>query len=123
MDDFYSFHMHFQLPLAAKLNYLHDFPGLYNHVSQPVYFHNPTFERLNRHPITSTTPIHAFPSFCQLHPHIPVKFEEDHINPFTDAGIYWLIVPGRIYLCRHAVVHYSEDAFALLDLLGSDTSK
>jgi hypothetical protein len=26
--------MHIALPVAARLNYRHDFPGMYNHVSQ-----------------------------------------------------------------------------------------
>ena len=33
-DSFNLLCMHFSLPVAARLNYRHDFPGMYNHVSQ-----------------------------------------------------------------------------------------
>jgi hypothetical protein len=34
LDDFNLLCMSFQLPVAARLTYKHDFPGMYNHVSQ-----------------------------------------------------------------------------------------
>ena len=33
-DAFNLLCMHISLPVAARLNYRHDFPGMYNHVSQ-----------------------------------------------------------------------------------------
>lgn len=39
-DDFDILSMEWDLMPAAKLNYMHDFPGMYNCVSQVVYFHN-----------------------------------------------------------------------------------
>ena len=30
---------------AAKLNYVHDFRGMYNCVSQVIYFHDPEYQR------------------------------------------------------------------------------
>lgn len=33
-DDFNELHIYQSLPAAAKLNYKHDFPGMYNHISQ-----------------------------------------------------------------------------------------
>jgi hypothetical protein len=115
--DFYLWYMHFQLPLAAKLNYKHDFPGMYNHVTQPVYFHNPAFERVPRRPMTdrAAPAIHVLPSLCQLFPELPVRFEEDAFDLTRDAGWYWLVVSGRVYLVGAGPrVYYSPDARAML---------
>lgn len=117
MADYYLWYMHFQLPAAAKLNYKHDFPGMYNHVTQPVYFHNPGFERIARRPLDDpeSPAIHVLPSLCQLHPEVPVRFEEDCFDPTRDAGWYWLVVSGRVYLVGPGPrVFYSPDARALL---------
>jgi hypothetical protein len=37
-DEFNLLCMHISLPVAARLNYRHDFPGMYNHVSQVAGF-------------------------------------------------------------------------------------
>jgi hypothetical protein len=113
MDDFFAWHMHFQLPVAAKLNYKHDFPGLYNHVTQVVYFHNSSYERAPRD--LARGPIHLLPSLRQVHPEVPVRFEEDHFDPTSSQGWYWLVVAGRVYLVSpEPKVLYSEDATAML---------
>ena len=44
-DDFDNLSMCWDLMPAARLNYMHDFPGMYNCVSQVVYFHNSKYER------------------------------------------------------------------------------
>ena len=44
-DDFSKLSMHWDLMPAAKLNYVHDFRGYFNCISQVVYFHNPEYER------------------------------------------------------------------------------
>ena len=115
MDDFHTWHMHFQLPVAAKLNYKHDFPGLYNHVTQVVYFHNSRYERAQRNEGGDAPPIHVLPALCQIHPEIPVRFEEDHVDVTQKRGWYWLVVPGRVYLVSpEPRVLYCEDASTLL---------
>ena len=118
-SDFHLWYMHFQLPVAAKLNYKHDFRGMYNHVSQPVYFHNPGFERVARVALEEPEQpaIHMLPSLFQLYPDIPVRFEEENVDPFRkQQGWYWLLVPGRIYLVTpEPRVLYSQDC---RDLLG-----
>jgi hypothetical protein len=117
MSDYYLWYMHFQLPLAAKLNYKHDFPGMYNHVTQPVYFHNPGFERLPRRPMAdkAAPAIHVLPSLCQLFPEVPVRFEEDAFDPTRDTGWYWVVASGRVYLVGPGPrVFYNPDARAML---------
>lgn len=45
MDDFNNLSMQNDLMPAARLLYMHDFPGMYHAVSQVIYFHNPQYER------------------------------------------------------------------------------
>ena len=100
-DAFNMLCMHFALPVAARLNYRHDFPGMYNHVSQVVYFHNSQYARMQRQPfadLASASPVHVLPAIQELFPEIPLKFEEDKIDPTTDQGWYWLMLAGRLYL-------------------------
>lgn len=44
-DDFNKLSMHWDLMPAARLTYAHDFRGLYNCVSQVIYFHDADYER------------------------------------------------------------------------------
>jgi hypothetical protein len=44
-DDFGKLSMHWDLMPAAKLNYVHDFRGYFNCISQVVYFHDQGYER------------------------------------------------------------------------------
>ena len=116
-ESFHKMCMHFYLPAAAKMHYKHDFPGMYNDVSQAVYFHDSGFKRIKREEYTSTNPIHMLPSVCLLYPEVPVKFEDDHFNPNVDQGWYWVLVPRRIYLVSpEPKVYYSEDLSALVEL-------
>jgi hypothetical protein len=100
-DAFNLLCMHISLPVAARLNYRHDFPGMYNHVSQVVYFHNSQYTRIPRHPledIKNAPPVHVLPAIQELYPEIPLRFEEDGIDPTRPQGWYWLLLAGRIYL-------------------------
>jgi hypothetical protein len=100
-DAFNLLCMHMTLPVAARLNYRHDFPGMYNHVSQVVYFHNSQYTRIPRHPmedIRNAPPVHILPAIQEIYPEIPLRFEEDGIDPTKNQGWYWLLLAGRIYL-------------------------
>jgi hypothetical protein len=44
-DDFSKLSMYWDLMPAAKLNYIHDFRGYFNCISQVVYFHDQEYER------------------------------------------------------------------------------
>jgi hypothetical protein len=50
-DTFYKLGMYYDLPPSARLNYRHMFSGLYNCISQPVYYHNPDYERRTQVPL------------------------------------------------------------------------
>ena len=118
MDDFHTLCMHVSLPVAARLNYRHDFPGMFNHVSQTVYFHKPNYKRTVRHPFAdlgNAPPSHTLPALWQIYPQIPVKYEEDAIDPSQSQGWYWLVLAGRVYLVSpEPTVFYSDDVTALL---------
>ena len=101
-DEFSLLCMNMQLPVAARLNYKHDFPGMYNHVSQVVYFHNAQYERTRRIPLSEVPggdPMHVLPALRQLHPEIELHYEEDHVDLLRGTGKWvWMVVPGRVYL-------------------------
>lgn len=120
-DDFNLLCMHLTLPVAAKMNYKHDFPEMYNHVSQVVFFHNSEYQRIPRaklEDLKTSEPEHILPALLQLHPQITIKYEEDHIDlsgKSTGSDWWWLVVAGRIYLVDpERRVWYSPDVTSLL---------
>lgn len=118
-DDFHALCMHMRLPVAGRLNYKHDFPGMYNHVSQAVYFHNPKYERIPRVPIDRVCggePVQVLPAIQQIHPEIPVRYEEDVMDLSEGSGAwFWVVLPGRVYLVGpDARVYHSPNVTALL---------
>jgi hypothetical protein len=128
-DDFNMMCMHLSLPVAAKLNYRHDFPGMYNHVSQVVFFHNNDYQRISRADLKNfreASPAHVLPALMQLYPDIGVKYEEDQMdlsegpsssttNSGSGNGWYWLVVAGRVYLVGPGKkVYYSPDVTSLM---------
>lgn len=120
-DAFNLLCMHISLPVAARLNYRHDFPGMYNHVSQVVYFHNSQYTRCVRQPIAdmkTASPVHVLPAIQELYPEIELKFEEDMFDPTKPGkGWFWLLLAGRVYLVtpESAVLH-SENVCDLLNV-------
>ena len=125
-DDFNLLCMHLVLPVAAKLNYKHDFPGMYNHVSQVVFFHNSEYQRIPREALDALPtagPVHVLPALMQLYPSIGLRYEEDQMDLSDsasapgggDTGWFWLVVAGRVYLVDPARrVWHSRDVTSLL---------
>ena len=121
-DDFNLLCMHLALPVAAKLNYRHDFPGMYNHVSQVVFFHNSEYQRIPRAALDALGAAgveHVLPALMQLYPDIRLLYEDDRMDlsdtapPASDW--FWLVVAGRVYLVDpRRAVWYSRDATSLL---------
>lgn len=103
MEPFDLLCMHFLIPVGARLRYKNDFRGMYNHVSQVMYFHNPDFVRLPRISIEMVEnpgdPVQVLPALWELHPDMPTYYEEDFFfhKPKLDHWA-WLVVAGRIYL-------------------------
>ena len=102
MDEFHALCMHMLLPVAARLNYKHDFHGLYNHVSQVMYFHHSRYERQPRIPLEKFSdgdPMHVLPALMQLYPEIKICYEEDNMDITTTKDHWeWIVLPKRIYL-------------------------
>ena len=128
-DEFNLLCMHLTLPVAAKLNYKHDFPGMFNHVSQVVFFHNSEYQRVPRAPLESLSTAgveHVLPALMQLYPAIKLRYEEDHIDLSDSGGCVgwlWLVVPGRVYLVDPSrKVWYSPDVTSLLGVYLSNSS-
>lgn len=118
-DDFNLLCMFIQLPAAARLTYKLDFPGMYNHISQVVYFHNPQYERSPRVPlkdIPDAEPAQALPAIMQLHPEIHLHYEDDHIDLSSPVKKWlWWVVSGRVYLVApDATVYHSDNVTALM---------
>jgi hypothetical protein len=131
-DDFHLLCMRLTLPVAATLNYKHDFPGMYNHISQVVFFHNSEYQRIARCPLeelSKAEAVHVLPALFQLHPQIALRHEEDLFDLSASGGDgkgwAWLVVAGRVYLVSPGKeVYYSRDVTALLDVyLGSGVSR
>ena len=126
-DDFNLLCMHISLPVAARLNYRHDFPGMFNHVSQVVYFHNSQYVREKRHPIEDiqTAPAaHVLPAVRELYPEIRLRFEEDQFDPTVPGKEwYWLLLAGRVYLVTpEPSVLYSDNICDLLKVCVEKTA-
>ena len=119
-DNFNILCMHNALPVAARLNYRHDFPGMYNHVSQVVYFHNTQYSRIARHPLedaANAPAVHVLPAIQEIYPEIPLKFEEDQFDPTRPGGWYWVLIAGRVYLVTpEPKVLHSENIADLLKI-------
>jgi len=121
-DDFHMLCMHMLLPVAAKLNYKQDFPGMYNHVSQVIYFHNPQYERTPRAELSEILqtgdPMQALPAICQIYPDIELTYEEDPVDLSGPTGKWrWLVVPRRVYLVGpDSKIYHNENVLILLSV-------
>jgi hypothetical protein len=126
-DDFHMMCMHMLLPVAAKLNYKQDFPGMYNHVSQVIYFHNSQYERTPRlelqEILETGNPMHCLPAICQIYPDIELMYEEDPVDLSQPTGKWrWLVVPKRVYLVGpDSRIYYNENVLSLLNIHKTET--
>lgn len=116
-DDFSKLAMHWHLMPSARLNYVHDFPGMYNCISQVVYFHNPKYER----PLQERKDVaglsagrydgsQIIPCLMQLYPQIDILHDDECFDPGMDADSHkwwtphrrrrwaWIIAGKRVYL-------------------------
>lgn len=126
MEEFDLICMHNTLPVGAKLLYKNDFRGMYNHVSQVVFYHNQKYDRINRVEWnmleSSTDAIHILPALRQLHPEVNLLYEEDD---FTENKQWvWILVPGRVYLMDpQKNIFYSPDVTVLYQKYVTETVK
>ena len=117
-DLFNTLCMYLTLPVAATINYKMDYAGLFNHISQPTFLHNPNYQRKPRQELAkfdSAPPEHILPAVCEMYPDIPIKYEEDRIDLAPGQGHFWIVIAGRIYLVDpEGRVHYSPSVTSLV---------
>lgn len=117
-DEFNIISMHWDLPPASVLTYFHDFAGMYNNVSQVVYYNYPAYCKRNPmlskpDEITSGTlgPLYILPALRQMYPDIDVVYLDCHLDIFkmNRNKPVWLIMDQAIYLvtCDNRV-YYSD---------------
>ncbi len=122
-DDFSRISMHWDLMLAAKLNYIHDFRGYFNCISQVIYFHDPDYQRRpqdkkriaeissglvpdpdicrrtrEENPINA---VHMVAPLLQLYPEIEVRHADDAgdlLQRAAQGGWTWLFAGHSLYL-------------------------
>lgn len=89
-DVFYKLSMYYDLPPAARLNYRHTFSGLYNCISQPVYFHNPDYQRKVPPTLEEAREckdgLAALPALLQLYPEVGVVYDDEMLKPTIDSS-------------------------------------
>ena len=120
-DEFDLMSMLWCLPVAAVINYRNDFTGFYNHISQVVYFHYPSYARTLRCPFQDASAAgaeHMLPALCLLHPTVKILYEEDHFDITRPLGYWaWIVLPGKIYLAGpNAELYHSSSITALLQI-------
>jgi hypothetical protein len=123
-DDFAGIAMHWDLMMAAKLNYIHDFPGMFNNVSQVAYFHNPSYQQLvqERSDIDKVSrgvieSLHVIAPLMQLYPDIEITYEEAHIGLLQASKKYAFVIMGkRVYLLTPSrEIYYHRNVTILLE--------
>ena len=125
-EHFYKMLMYWSIPVSAKMQYKHDFPGMFNDISQVVHFHNPDYKRIKREDYTTTSPLHLLSSVALLYPEIKIKFEDDVMNPLkpSEDEWYWVLLPQRIYLVSPVGgVYYSRNLNHLLQVYSINAKK
>jgi hypothetical protein len=110
MDFFNVLQQMVYLAPGMRLAYRTNFAGMYNDVSQVVYFHYPRFCRQPQLPLKSIpdSPNHMLPLISQLIPDIPIVYEDDSRVPGLTIGCMevdeeqvkwaWLICCSEVFL-------------------------
>ena len=109
MDFFNLLQQMVYLAPGMRLGYRTNFAGMYNDVSQVVYFHYPRFCRQPQVSLNeiSGRPDNMLPLISQLIPDISTVYEDDsqipgitmgHIAANTDIKWVWLVCCGEIFL-------------------------
>lgn len=124
-DLFYKLSMYHDLHPGARLNYRHTFSGLYNCISQPVYFHNPDYQRRVAPTLETArackSDIDALPALLQLYPEVEVVYDDEKMPDIAtkapaaacrlgerdqaqqekkSQSWRWLLTAGKVYLVK-----------------------
>lgn len=129
LDMFFSLSMYYDTPVGACMEYRHEFTGMFNSVTQVMYYNNPAYQRRAQKQFEDIASgddvLHVLPLFYQLYPSVPLLHEEHAFLPDFDEptaepsaaesdAYAWFVVPGQIYLLgNRGHVFSCSNAFAL----------
>ena len=132
LDKFYEMSMFSDLPPAARAVYLHEFSGMYNSISQVVYFHNQQYERQRQIEIEKIRKgdchVNTLACLLQLYPDIQVIYEDD-MGVLCDidstravagnvSSWAWIVLPGCVYLrAPDNSIYHAWDIVKLIDTI------
>ena len=131
VDDFHGLSMHWDLPPAAVLNYIHQFSGMYNNVSQVAYYCYPEYQKRTADAsmvdeISAGTKGHLYtlPSLMQLYPDVPVVHADGVLDIFTDfPTARWLMMDKTIFLItRDNTIYTHHDILKMAAMLEKSQS-
>eukprot|EP00960_Hanusia_phi_P020532 605383-Hanusia_phi.AAC.6 len=105
-DTYHLTTMHDDIHVGALVQYMHRFSGMYNTVSQVVYFHNPVYQR-RRAPVSrddlaaeGRNAADALPALQQIYPELRLFHEDADLSALPAADWCWLHAPGRVWLVQ-----------------------
>lgn len=114
LDVFPTMSMHWDLPPASVLNYVHDFAGMYNNVSQVVYYCFPDYSK--RNPQTQDVrgiangglgALYTLPSIMQMYTDVPVVHLDEMLDLMKPSPTHrWLMADENIYLVSKKNIIY-----------------
>jgi len=123
MDFFNSLQQLMHLAPAMRLVYRTNFAGMYNDVSQVIYYHYPKYARQPQKTLQEMpySTMHLLPLIRELLPDIPVMFDDDSqilgltTSEATEANrMGWLVSCGTVFLVEGATIYRSD---TLLDMV------
>lgn len=129
-EDYTELSMHWDLPVGGKLVYFHDFPGMYNAISQVIFFHNPMYAKRmqNRDGCEALSKgeeeaVHIVPCMCQVYPDIKIAYESDMFPALAQDGKNaekewnWVVMGRTVYLLApDGQIFYHPNVIYLLTL-------
>lgn len=122
-DYFNELQMYYALKPAQRLIYSHNYRGLFNNISQVIYFHSPDWVRSAPMELSRIreSDMNALPALCSILPKTPVLFDDGAAMPFGNVlpGVpFWLVSLSRTYLwCpKSKRLLQSNDGNGVMDL-------
>ena len=109
VDMFAALQQVVRLAPGMRLVYSMDFSGMYNDVSQVVFFHYPQFQRQAQVSLRLAldSALHTLPIVAQLLPEIPIVYDDEDIipgifsagpRPKSGIALYWLVSCASVLL-------------------------
>jgi len=124
IDTFNALQQMMYLAPGQRIAYRTHFAGMYNCVSQVIFYHHPRYARQAQRPLAEVarSPMHMLPLITQLLPEIELVYEDDSVvpgltvDPPKPVGWRWLVCCGAIMLleCESRQVWRASDLGVLV---------